>query len=230
MSESETIEYADWGELFFDTAVTTERVLAGVNVLAGQPIDVGPIGVGPGRIAKVKARGAIGTATGHRIGDRPASFAISLPVSLEFMIDLAMDKHKFDAELTVPLLITARALADLKIDLEVTAPMPEEVDVQLRAKGLRASVMQYAAGVEGELKRFVSRYVVREVEKPYVKKARTIDVSAAIDRAVQSLGPSKSRAEELTEDLPEALESEIIETADKYLDAEEAKAEGKVDS
>jgi hypothetical protein len=222
VTEAETIPYAAWGELFFDTAVTAERVLTGVNVLAGQPIDVGPIGVGPGRIAKVKARGQIGTATGQRVADDPVAFAVSLPVSLEFMIDLAMDRQKFDAEITVPLLITARAMSDLKIDLAVTPPTAEEVVVQLTAKGLRASITRFAAGVEGELKRFVARYVAREVDKPYVKQARTIDVSGAIDRAVKSLGPSKSRADELTEDLPDALEHEIVETADRYLETEEA--------
>ena len=45
---SDHIEYADWGERFFRSAVSAERVLAGINVLAGQQIDVGPMGVGPG--------------------------------------------------------------------------------------------------------------------------------------------------------------------------------------
>ena len=48
------IEYREWGE-FFRTAVTAERVLGGINVLAGRLIDVGPMGVGPGRLVKVTA-------------------------------------------------------------------------------------------------------------------------------------------------------------------------------
>lgn len=220
--DEQTIEYAAWGELFFERAVTAERVLTGVNVLAGQPIDVGPLGVGPGRLAKVRARGEIGTATGHRIDDRPITFAVSLPVALEFVIDLGLHQQKFHADITVPLTITVRARADLALVLDVVAPHPHQVVVDLAAQGLPASITQYAAGVEGELKRFVAKYVAREVDKPYVTKARTIDVALAVDRAVGSLGPSKSRAEELTEDLPEALESEILETADRYLDPDDA--------
>lgn len=217
MAAEGTIEYAEWGELFFEHAVTAERVLQGINVLAGQPIDVGPLRVGPGRLAKVRAHGQIGTATGHRLSVRPLVFAVSLPVSLEFVIDLAMHKQKFDAAITVPLTITTLARADLAIELEVTPPHAHQVVVDLAAQGVPASITQYAAGVEGELKRFVARYVAREVEKPYVEQARTIDVSGAVERAVSSLGPSRTRADELTEDLPEALETEIIETADKYL-------------
>lgn len=221
MSDEARVTYADWGDLFFDRAVSVERVLTGVNVLAGQPIDVGPLGVGPGRLAKVRARGEIGTATGHRASDRPLTFDVSIPVDLEFVIDLGMHKQHFDAEIEVPLSITAHARADLAIELDVAAPRPHHVVVRLTSQGLPAAVTRYAAGVEGELKRFVSTYVAREVEKPYVRQARTIDVSGAIERAVSSLGPAMSRAEELTEDLPDALETEIIETADKYLDTDD---------
>ncbi len=217
----DVIDYATWGERFYDTAVTAERILAGVNVLAGQPIDVGPLGVGPGRIAKVRARGEIGTATGHRVEDRPVTCAVTLPVSLEFVIDLGMDKQRFAAEISVPLEIIAHARADLAIALDITPPHPHQVVVHLEAKGLRASIMQRAAGVEGELKRFVSRYVAREIEKPYVRAARLIDVSGAIDKAMETLGPRQATGDELTEDLPEALETEILEAGDLFLDEEE---------
>lgn len=221
MTDGDVIDYATWGDRFFDTAVTAERVLAGVNVLAGRPIDVGPLGVGPGRIAKVLARGEIGTATGHRIGDRPVTCAVTLPVSLEFVIDLGMDKQRFDAEISVPLQITAHARPDLAIALDVAPPHPHQVVVHLQAKGLRASITQRAAGVEGELKRFVAKYVAREIEKPYVRAARLIDVSGAIDKAMETLGPRQATGDELTEDLPEALETEILEAAELFLDEED---------
>ena len=45
--------------------------------------------------------------------------------------------------------------------------------------------------MQGELQRFVARYVAREVEKDYVLRVRTIDVSAAIDRALVTLAPQR---------------------------------------
>ena len=59
----------------------------------------------------------------------------------------------------------------------------------MQAQGLRAQVVQLAAGVEGELKRFIAKYVSRELSKPYVQEATTIDVAAAIERASRSVGP-----------------------------------------
>jgi len=183
------ISYAEWGVAFFTRAVTVDRVLAGVNVLAGRPIDVGPVGVGPGRLVKLVASGRIGTAVGDRVCDDPASFHVRLPVALEFAIDLGMDTHRFVADITVPLVLTALAREDLAIVLHVEPPRPDQVEVLLEAKGLRASITKYAADVEGELRRFVAKYVARELDKDYVLAARLIDVSGAIDKAMTSLAP-----------------------------------------
>lgn len=216
--ESGEIDYAAWGVRFFTQAVTADRVLAGINVLAGQPIDVGPMGVGPGRVVKVTARGEIGEAVGERYAADPVRFDVRLPVTLEFVIDLGVDKHRFDAEITVPLSITARARADLAILLDVTPPTTGQVVVRLRAKGLRASIMQHAANVEGELQRFVATYVAREVDKPYVLAVRTIDVSHAIDRAISSLSPRRPETEAVVADFDEALAAEIRSTERLFVD------------
>ena len=221
MSE-ELIDYAAWGERFFATAVTAERVLSGVNVLAGRPIDVGPLGVGPARIAKVTAKGTIGTASGERVGADPVSFHVDLPVTLRFSIDLGMDKQNFDADIVVPLVITARGRGDLAIVLDVTPPPAAQVVVRLKAQGLRASLTSKAANVEGELRRFVAKYVARELEKPYVRQATIIDVGAAVEKAATGLGPREQSpmADELTDDLPAAMEAELEHTAQLFLEDE----------
>ncbi|MDN5745146.1 MAG: hypothetical protein L0H31_08490 [Nocardioidaceae bacterium] len=221
----ELLDYAAWGERFFATAVTAERVLGGVNVLAGRPIDVGPMGVGPGRIAKVSAQGQIGTATGTRVSDNPAVFQVDLPVRLEFTIDLGMDKLRFDAAITVPLRITAHARADLAIVLELTPPTATQVACRLNAQGIRATLTGKAANVEGELKRFVAKYVTKELNKAYVRDATVIDVGAAIDRAAQHVGPREpnersTMAEELTDDLPGAMKTELEQTAHLFIDSD----------
>jgi len=212
------ISYADWGTRFFTTAVTTDRVLAGVNVLAGQPIDVGPMGVGPGRLVKVTARGAIGSAVGERTSVSPVTFRMDLPVSLEFVIDLGMDKHRFVADIVVPLTLVAHAHADLRIVLDVVPPSTDQVVIRLKAQGLRASITQHAANVEGELRRFVAKYVARELTKPYVRAACTIDVSGAIDKAIATLGPRPPQPDEVAADFDEALEAEILQSEELFTD------------
>src|SRR5215210_7969889 len=169
----EFVSYAEFGEQFFRCAVTEERVLGAVDLLAGQPIAFGPIGVGPGRLVKVTARGDIGACAMEPVQRDEVSFRMVLPVALSFEVDLGIEVHQFTATLTVPLVLTARAGKRLQVFLDVTPPEAQEIGIELRANGLRASVLQRVAGVETEVRRFVAKYVAREIEKPYVTAART---------------------------------------------------------
>lgn len=206
------ISYAEFGQRFFARAVTEERILAGVNTLAGQPIDVGPMGVGPGRIAKVTAKGSIGQATAVPVAGDTISFRVTLPVTLVFDVHLQVDTHRFHADLEVPLLLSALAADELQIFIDIAPPLPNQVKIKLRAEGLRASMLNKLVGVEGELQRFVAKYVGREVQKPPIMKARTIDVGKAIEGAWRSVMPAGEPGHStITEDLGPALEQEITD-------------------
>ena len=216
-AEDEFVSYEQWGADFFAAAVSEDRVLGAVNTIAGQPIDFGPIGVGPGKIAKVRAFGTIGSASAARLDAPTISYRVELPVELTFELNLQVETHTFHAELLVPLTLAARAVGGLKVYIEVTPPHAADVGVHVRAEGIRASIMQRVANVEGELRRFVARYVAREVAKPHIRAARLIDVAGAIDRAWATLSPEPSRRA-VTEDLNEALESEIRENEETFLE------------
>lgn len=213
----ELVSYEQWGADFFAEAVSGERILGAVNNLAGQPIDFGPMGVGPGRIAKVRAFGAIGAATAERVEGPEITYRVELPVELTFELNLQVETHTFHAELLVPLVLRARAVRGVRVLIDVTPPHSSEVQVRVQAEGIRASIMQRVANVEGELRRFVARYVAREVSKPHVEAARLIDVAAAIDRAWAHISPEGTR-HTVAEDLNEALETEIRENEDTFLE------------
>ena len=112
----------------------------------------------------------------------------------------------------------ARARGDLAIVLDVRPPAREDVRVDLRARGLRASLTSRAADVEGQLRRFVARYVAREIEKPYVLAARTIDVAGVIDRALTTLGPRRPDPDAVVAELDEALAEEISAADELFAD------------
>jgi hypothetical protein len=215
--EAEFVSYERWGVDFFVEAVSRDRILGAVNTLAGQPIDFGPMGVGPGRIAKVRAYGEIGAATAERLDAAQRTFRVERPVDLTFELDLQVETPTFHAQLLVPLILTARALPGVRVYVEITPPRGSEVQVQVQADGLRASIMQRVANIEGELRRFVARYVARELTKPHVEAARMIDVAAAIDRAWAAMAPGSPRRA-VAEDLNEALESEIRENEETFLE------------
>ncbi|MGO4256359.1 hypothetical protein [Marmoricola sp. RAF53] len=215
--EAEFVSYQQWGVDFFSEAVSQERILAAVDNIAGQPIDFGPIGVGPGKIAKVRANGAIGSATATRLDGPSIAYRVELPVSLTFAVDLQVETHTYHADLVVPLTLTARAVEGVRIWIDIAPPHRSEVRIKVTAEGIRASIMQRIANIEGEVQRFVAKYVARETTKPRVQAARMIDVSAAIDKAWSSIAP-KGSDERVIDDLNEALETEIRENEDTFLE------------
>lgn len=215
--EADYVSYQQWGKDFFAEAVSEERILGAVNNVAGQPIDFGPIGVGPGRLAKVRAFGAIGSATAAPLEGHQISYRVELPVDLTFEVDLQVEKHTYHAELLVPLVLTARAVSGVRVLIVVEPPRPADVEVKVRAEGIRASIVQRVANIEGELRRFVAKYVAREVTKPHIEDARLVDVAAAIDRAWTMISPEPGRRA-VAEDFNAALESEIRENEDTFLE------------
>jgi hypothetical protein len=204
------VSYSDFGEEFFRRAVTAERILGAVNVLAGQPIELGPIGVGPGRLVKVTAHGDIGEAQSEPVEGPDIAFRVVLPVALSFEVDLGLEVQRFKAMLTVPLVLTARAAEGLIVFLDILPPRRDQIGIDLRADGLRASVLNRVAGIEGEVQRFVAKYIDRELDKSYVQKARIIDVAGAIDSAWDRLGPRRpsATAAHISEDFRGAVEHE----------------------
>lgn len=205
------ISYEEFGQRFFERAVTLERILGGVSTLAGQPINVGPMGVGPGRIAKVTATGAIGQAEATPLPGDTISYRVVLPVQLTFDLNLQVDNHRFHADLEVPLVLSAHAAEPLAVVIDVTPPRPDEVGIEFRSEGLRAGLINRVADVEGELRRFVARYVSREINKPHVMKARVIDVAGAMDGAWARLAPKGKKESTVVHDLEAELERELLE-------------------
>ncbi|MFT4187003.1 MAG: hypothetical protein QM621_00300 [Aeromicrobium sp.] len=179
--------YAEFGELFFRAAVTEERILGAVGQMAGQPIVFGPKGVGPGRVVQVVANGQMGDPVIRPVADDEVVYKVMLPVQLDFELRFPVDKHRFSGDLMVPLTVHARATDDLRIIIDITPPSARDIRISLRAEGLRASVLQKAAAVDAEVKRFVATYVAREVDKPEVAALREVDVRTAIDAAWRSM-------------------------------------------
>ncbi len=177
------ITYAQFGERFFERAVTQERIVVALGALAGDPIEFGPIGAGPGRIAQVSARGAVGQGAAERLPADGVEFRLSIPVGLELQIDLGPDHHRFGVALEVGLHLRARAAAPLRVVIDIEPPTWRDVDVKLEAESRRASLLQRVAGIDREIGRFVARYVARELDKPRIRAARDIDVAERIDGA-----------------------------------------------
>jgi hypothetical protein len=183
MDADEYMTYDEFGRKFFEVAVSEERVCGAIAAIAGDAFEMGPMGQGPGKIAKVTAKVRIQRprVTRH-VGDM-ITFAIRIPLEIDIVVDLRIDKPKFMVFGEIALRATARAAEPLLLILDVEKPRPSDISIHVTSKSLRGELLRVVAGVDAEIRRFVAEHVAGEIDSPASQKAKVIDVAESIDVA-----------------------------------------------
>ncbi|MDA4107614.1 hypothetical protein [Mycolicibacterium holsaticum] len=181
MHVDDEITYEEFGRQFFEIAVTEDRVGGAIAAIAGDEFQIGPIAQGPGRIAKVTAKVRVQEPrlTRH-VGDM-ITFAIRIPLEIDMVVDLRIDKPQFMVFGEINLRATARAAAPLLLILDVEKPRSSDIAIHVTSKSLRGEVLRVLAGIDAEIRRFIAAHVAGEIDSPASQKAKIIDVSQSID-------------------------------------------------
>lgn len=172
-----------FGDDFLRLILHRERVLRSVDRVLGERFQLGPIGAGPGRrLAKVTAAGTYRPSTGSPLEDGHG-YRVVVPVDVLFDLDLGVDQMRFHAEVEIPLVIRMELEDPLTILWLITPPTEEEVTIRVATDNRRSALVQRVAGIDGELRRFIVRFIARELEKPHVRRATRIELMPLIDAA-----------------------------------------------
>jgi hypothetical protein len=183
MKPNNYVTYEEFGRKFFEVAVTEKRVADAFAAIAGDEFEMGPIGQGPGKFAKVSAKVRIGDPRVARNMGNPIRFAIRIPLAIDMVIDLRLDKPRFRVSGDVALRATARAAEPLLLVIDVEKPRPADIAVHVTSKSLRAELLRVIADVDGEIRRFIAAHVAGEIDKPASQAAQVIDVAEQLDAA-----------------------------------------------
>lgn len=183
MSDHDYITYEEFGRRFYEIAVTEDRVGDAIGSIAGNEFEMGPIAQGPGKIAKVTARVKIQKPRVTRHIDETITFSIRIPLEIDMVIDLRIDRPKFMVFGEIALRATALAAEPLLLILDVKKPRPSDISIHVTSKSLRAEVLRVLAGVDAEIKRFIAAHVAGEIESPGSEQAKVIDVAERLNAA-----------------------------------------------
>lgn len=180
----QALTYEEFGELFLRRVLHTDRVLQSIDRILGPDFSLGPMGAGPGRkIAKLTAHGQFLPSYGEPLPGPEVAYRVMLPVSVAFELDLRVDTHRFHADVLVPLRVGLRLVEPLTIAWDITPPDESELEIEIVGDSRRSTALQKIAGLDGELRRFLLRFVDRELDKPHVRRARRIPIVDVIDGA-----------------------------------------------
>ena len=178
-----SISYEQFGVNFVIMAVTDERLGDALAAVAGDVIEVGPLAVGPANAATVDARGRVGAPLIERHDAMPLAFTAVLPVDLSLDVKVAGVNHHYDARLSVPLRLTVTTEEPINLVIDVARVSSRDIDVHLKADGMRAKVLSRLGNVEDEIRRQVARFVRDRVDSQAGERARRIEILPMIDRA-----------------------------------------------
>ena len=177
------VTYEEFGRRFFDIAVTEERVAAALAEIAGDEFEMGPMAQGPGGLAKVTARVKVNQPHVRRnLGDT-LTFAIRIPLEIELIVDLRIDRQRFKVDGDIALRATARAAEPLLLVIDVAKPRPSDIAVHVTSKSVRGEILRIIGGIDTEIRRFIAAHVAEEGDSPASQQAKVIDVAEAVSSA-----------------------------------------------
>jgi len=182
--QEKEISYEAFGAEYIRRILHKERILQMINELLGPQIQLGPIGAGPGRkAATVSALGTFRGCKGEEIPGDLLAYRVFLPISVVFDIDMRVDKHRFTADVIIPITLTVHTVSPLRVRIDIVVPGEDDVALTLQSGTRRGAVLQKLARLEPELRRFLVKVVRTELSKPYVRRATDFDMAELIDRA-----------------------------------------------
>ncbi len=183
MQNHNYLTYEEFGRKFFEVAATEERVAAAFAAIAGDEFEMPPMRQGPGKIARVSAKVKIREPRVTRDLDAAIKFSIHIPLAIDLLVDLRLDKYRFTVYGDIALRAVARAAEPLLLIIDVAKPRPSDITVEVSSSSIRGEVLRVVAGVDGEIRRFIAKYVADEIDSPPSQKAQNIDVAERLDAA-----------------------------------------------
>jgi hypothetical protein len=183
MDAADYMTYEEFGRKFFHIAVSEERVGGAIASIAGDAFEIGPMAQGPGKFAKVSAKVSIMDPRVTRTVGDMITFDIRIPLEIDMVVDLRIDRPKFMVFGEITLRATARAAEPLLLILDVEKPRSSDISIHVTSKSLRAEVVRVLGNIDAEIKRFIAAHVAGEIDSPASQKAKIIDVADSIDAA-----------------------------------------------
>ncbi|MFG1934739.1 hypothetical protein ACGFK1_29490 [Mycobacterium sp. NPDC048908] len=183
MDADDYMTYEQFGRKFFETAVSEDRVCGAIAAIAGDAFEMGPMGQGPGKIAKVTAKVRIMDPRVKRTVAELITFDIRIPLEIDMVVDLRIDRPKFMVFGEITLRATARAAEPLLLILDVEKPRSSDISIHVTSKSLRAELVRILGNIDAEIKRFIAAHVSGEIDSPESQQAKVIDVATSIDAA-----------------------------------------------
>jgi hypothetical protein len=177
-----------FGQDFLRMVFHRRRIADSVARVLGPGFELGPFGAGPTRkLAKIRAKGTYRNLYADNLPGELPAFRVTVPVDVDFTVDIAGSSLTFHADVIAPILVRFRLEEPLILHWDVTPPTDEDILLKLDATPGKSAILHKLSTLEADLRGFLIRFVTRELEKEHVQHATRIDLLKVIDGGWEAL-------------------------------------------
>jgi len=157
--------------------------------LTAKALPFNTISAGLAGLARVAVTGELGAPKVAQLGDKPGSFAVTVPATLDLVVKLGAES-RLGADVEIDLALTPRFADPLLLVIDLAPVKPEDVRIVTRAGGLGATIAPILEVALGEIRRQVARSLSSILDSEKVRAGRTIDVAARIEGRPDPVPPN----------------------------------------
>ncbi|MGY2061716.1 hypothetical protein ACW9HQ_43155, partial [Nocardia gipuzkoensis] len=136
------VSYEEFGRRFLEYAASADRIAGAFGQLTGAAFDFGPIGAGPGKLAKVSAQVQLGEPTLTREVGRYIEFDLRIPLQVDLTLDLAVDRHRYEVDGYVKIHLTVRTAEPLRVIIDIAEPRSGDVHINVDTDTKRGQLVR----------------------------------------------------------------------------------------
>ena len=111
------------------------------------------------------------------------AFDVRIPLDIDLLIDLRVDRSRFMVTGEIALIATARAAEPLLLIIDIPKPERKDITVNVTSQTLRGELLRIVADVDSEIKRVIAKQVGRRIEAPEAQQAKVVDIGKRIASA-----------------------------------------------
>jgi hypothetical protein len=183
MADDNHITFDEFGRNFMREVVTADRVGTTIASVVGERIEVGPMAAGPRDAARASLRGKLAGVDVSPAGEDEATLRFTAVVRIDFTLAVTAPviNKRYRGSLTVPLRLVVYTASPLRLVIDVEAPSPPDIGVELESGDRSGRLIQILGNIDGEVRVRAAAEVARRVEAPEARRHREIDVLAMVD-------------------------------------------------
>ncbi|NMN93743.1 hypothetical protein [Antrihabitans stalactiti] len=177
------LSHADFAANLLAAAASADRVAQVITRFVDEPIEIGPIAIGPGGVCTASAVGTPSKVVVAPFNDAGWDYLVAAPVAMEVSVRIAGRELAYAIDIVVHARIRLVLEAPCTVLVDVDGVESSDVTVNIDPRGVSSRLLGWLGNVGSVVEDRVVAYLNDLFESPAMHAVRRIDVAEMIDRA-----------------------------------------------